>query len=65
MREKEHLKVRYTFTRGDPELEAVIVEALEPGRRGWTPREWGALLERVESSPLTVGEFLEAHQGES
>lgn len=64
MHEKAHLKVRYTFTRGDPELEAAIIEALEPGRRAWSPQEWGALLERVESSPLTVGEFLEAHQGE-
>lgn len=52
-----HRKVRYILDKPS-QLQDAVLDILADGRDMWTVKEWLAVTSEIESSDLTVGEYL-------
>ena len=57
-----HRKVRYVLDKqGD--LQNALLDIVTKGRQKWSLCDWEKLVEDIQSSDLTVGEFIASYQG--
>jgi hypothetical protein len=52
-----HRKVRYILDKPS-QLQDAVLDILADSRAKWNVKEWEALTSKIESSDLTVGEYL-------
>jgi len=56
-----HRKVCYVLQKQD-QLHFALLDIVSQGRSDWTLAEWESLVADIESSDLTVGEYIQPYQ---
>ena len=53
-----HRKVRYILDKPS-QLQEAVLDIVAGEKASWTVKEWTAITSKIESSTLTVGEYIE------
>jgi|TARA_R110000796_G_scaffold15701_2_gene49884 hypothetical protein len=53
-----HRKVRYILDKPS-QLQDAVLDIVAGEKASWTVKEWTAITSKIESSTLTVGEYIE------
>jgi len=56
-----HRKVRYILDKPS-QLQDAVLDILADGKDIWTVKEWLAVTSKIESSDLTVGEYIKPYR---
>ena len=57
LQSKAHRKVRYILDKPS-QLQDAVLDIIADGKVKWTVKQWKKLVSDIESSDLTVGEYL-------
>lgn len=61
LQSKAHLKVRYIFEKNDHALENAVLDLVCGENTRWTPKEWGAVIDHITNSNLTIGDYIKPY----